>query len=109
MVYKCVLCTFEAGTLISYSSHYALHRNVPNFSFPCAYASCGRAFKSYAGFKTHIFRDHTIRKHLGASRLATPVSNTIICSVSECGRKFPHFRDLIQHVKEHVEQGKVMS
>ena len=75
--------------------------------FPCAYSSCGRTFKSYAAFNTLIFRDHTIRKYLGASQLATPVSNTVICSVSECGRRFPHFRDLIQHAKEHIEQGKV--
>lgn len=57
--FKCSVCSFETDRLLPYSSHYRLHRNVPNFNFPCAFPNCIRTFKSYAGFRSHFFRDHS--------------------------------------------------
>lgn len=35
-----------------------LHKNVPNFNFPCGLSDCNGTFKKYSAFKSHVYRDH---------------------------------------------------
>jgi hypothetical protein len=108
MAYKCGLCAFETDKISAYGHHYALHRNVPNFRFPCAHDNCTRSFRSYAGFKTHLFRDHVVRHKAGQLLVSESVALTcssFVCNVPLCNRASANLRGLIQHVKEHIEQG----
>lgn len=84
------------------------------FVFPCAHDDCSRSFKSYAGFKTHLYRDHVVR-HKSTQFLVSQSTHTTIlscasfaCNVPLCNRASGNMRDLIQHVKGHIEQGVCM-
>lgn len=87
-----------------YASHYLLHRNLPNFRFPCAYHNCPRNFKAYAGFKSHLFRDHKKSTPRNVDGLFVS-ADSWQCRLSLCRFICADSESLMQHIRDHIDDG----
>jgi ribosomal protein L35 len=81
-----------------------MHSNEANITFPCAFDTCKRAFRTYSAFKSHVFRDHVNdsnkRKLSGGE-----ASGILHCPLGFCGRHIESLQDLIKHLNDHIMQG----
>ena len=85
-----------------------MHLNEANITFPCAFDTCKREFRTYSAFKSHVFRDHVndSTKHKNTSVLNVGEAYGMLhCSLGFCGKHVESLQDLIKHLKYHIMQG----
>jgi hypothetical protein len=67
-MFNCSMCPFFASSQNDLVTHLVRrHRNNAGFIVHCSAVGCGRSFKNYYSFKTHIRRDHPFLSNRQAS------------------------------------------
>ena len=103
-MYSCKSCLHRNSSLWSYVRHYLMHSNEANITFPCAFDTCKRAFRTYSAFKSHVFRDHV--NDSNKRKLSVGEASGILhCPLGFCGRHIESLQDLIKHLNDHIMQG----
>lgn len=82
--------------------HCRVHRNEPHCFFKCVGTDCKRTFCSYAAFKAHFYRAHNVPEPSVITRAVTDLK----CAMALCERQFHTVKELISHLKQHIEEGQ---
>lgn len=83
--------------------HCRVHRNEPHCFFKCVGGECKRTFSTYAAFKAHFYRAHNVPE---TSVTARAVVADIKCAISLCHRQFHTVKELVNHLKDHLVEGR---
>lgn len=83
-----------------------VHSNFPYCSFTCGVPDCCRVFTKFAAFKSHLYRDHKgyQKSHRGGRFNQSDI--TLICQIEYCLYKCTSLKDLIRHLKDHIDEGR---
>lgn len=101
-MWPCNFCGKSLKTLRGYVLHCKLHRNEPRCLFKCYGSGCSKTFFRYGAFKTHFYRKHNVPEvdvHVGA------VVGAYRCPVALCSYHSQTIKDLLGHLKKHIEEG----
>lgn len=101
-MYRCKQCHCSMRILKEYASHYEMHSHINNIRFPCCHNYCFREFKTFAGSKSHIYRDHA---SLVSQHRPCLASLPLSCNISPCKEKFTDIKYLTKHLKNHIRMG----
>ena len=102
-MYKCAICQCNTVSLKGYVKHYAMHTNVPNASFPCAFAGCRNSYTLYTSFKSHFLRQHGSQvKRIKENRKRNV---DLCCNMEHCKMKCVGISNLFSHLRHHISQG----
>ncbi len=104
-MYQCEVCQFRTESLKSYTEHFKVHRNLPNFSYPCGVANCGRRFLRYSSLKSHTHRDHAAQRRYLHQLKYKELKENVTCEVNNCGRDFKDLKHFLAHLRAHIEAG----
>lgn len=85
-----------------------LHSNAPNCLFTCGVPDCTRAFRKFAAFKSHLYRDHKgYQRSRKSDRFErTDTTYRPICQIEFCQIKCTNLKEFINHLKVHIEEGR---
>lgn len=104
--YTCKICSFSCQSLKVFTTHVVLHKNLPNFSFPCGVVGCKYTFHKYETFKSHVYRYHITDMKQSTNNL---IQLSLTCSTILCKFTCNNFPDYVAHLKAHIKNGLSVS
>ncbi|XP_035982662.1 uncharacterized protein LOC118557207 [Fundulus heteroclitus] len=102
-MFSCSFCSKTLQTLRGYVLHCKIHRNEPHPFFKCVGTDCKRTFCTYAAFKGHFYRVHNTP---APSVTAVAAFTHFTCALPLCDCEFHTVKELISHLKKHIEEGR---
>ena len=103
-MFPCQFCGQECDTILSYTRHMRIHRNIPNATFRCGLPICQRTYNKFAAFKTHQFRHHTETNTVVDVRLCR-ADLSLKCHMDFCSVSCDDLKSLFCHLKTHIAEG----
>lgn len=94
---RCSICNYTTTTIEEYLLHIRYHSTYSNYT--CGVNNCKASFKSLHTLKTHIFK-----YHLSVQTSNNPFS-TYDCSIATCRRIISSGKELISHLRTHIDSG----
>lgn len=83
-----------------------VHSNVPNCSFTCGIPDCSRAFTTFSAIKSHLYRDHRRYQRSHSRVRFDQTDTTLIYQLEYCHFTCTSLKDLIRHLKDHIDEGR---
>ncbi|XP_034237354.1 uncharacterized protein LOC117642862 [Thrips palmi] len=109
--YFCKFCNHKTSSLLSKIHHAHAHRHLSAY-FHCGLGHCASTFKTEAGLRMHVIRNHKIF----VSHAVRPTSVNIInhlnddlkyqCPIVSCSQRFFMYKEFTKHLKDHLRSGK---
>lgn len=101
---QCKICAFRCCTHRKYELHQYLHRNWTGVVFFCVHHGCNMIFKTYIGFKQHIYRQHSLNEN----KVANKMQQVICCPLNTCDYFTKNVKEIFMHGYNHIKNGLTM-
>ena len=103
---KCNFCGTLYNKIQDLVSHCRFHAYKKICRFKCPTEFCKVTFKSYATFKAHVYKAHVPQR--ASTVISTAEKDKYNCNVPSCEKKVNNYKELVAHMKCHLNEGKVI-
>lgn len=105
-MFYCQLCSFVNPTFNFYLKHFKEHSSLTN-KLICGFNHCNRVYSALTSLQSHVRRCHIIKPINEVSPAVIPKITLLSegCSVESCTQKFTDKKQMMGHLKMHIDDG----